>query len=294
VWPFSISKKRRMEHEHRQAEVRRQRILFLIEKAEKHELTDEENNELRRANARFLTSSERTRFETAIVLASALSEYDKDRRSLKSAIDDVDRAENLDQRVFALASLVGTCDEVNKLNRPLLEKEFNHRPETLLAELKQLAHDRYQELLAVWTESPVQLEALRQFVVETHMGRDRWGRKRPNRLRAVGIEPLAYPADWNKFVALLYATPELERFIGRSLNYNEVLLLAEEARRLPDADEAFTNAQLVLAYCRASHEYRQHVGDILVTELAQIVNTYRFNQFNTAKRTAETDTAEVE
>jgi len=296
MWPFNIRKKRREARE-RQASIKReafrQRLLQLIEKVEARNITQDEIREFRSISDNVLAKGEWLRWSDACDIIYAIERMDRDGKSVQHALDWLKDAENLDQQVFRLADLLSKYNkDVDGLNAPLLEKEFGHDRKKLLTRLKRLTKKRYQELLGERTKGAKQLEDLGIFIRETHSRRNMNGRWEPNRLKAVSVEPLPYPEDWNELVALFYPTPTPDQFIDLAMNSGNVLLLAEEAGRMANAKEAFVNAQIVLAYCRAEANYRIHVGDILVTRMAEIVNAYRESQSATAAGKGVADVAE--
>jgi hypothetical protein len=83
-----------------------------------------------------------------------------------------------------------------------------------------------------------------------------------------GIKDLPYPDNWNDLVARHYGTPPFELFIGQpERGMGDVRLLAAEAIRTGD----LALAQIALAYCNKNKTYRAAVGDVLLAELAKLV-----------------------
>jgi hypothetical protein len=183
------------------------------------------------------------------------------RHSAATEIDEID----------ALKNLLQYRQQVAEQYQEQLEAELHISWKEIVQHLQTVVESYYQELMAGRQEYE-KFNTLWILIERTRKGRDYLGRTRDNDLRAVGVEELDYPDDWNYLLALHRQTPALEAF--RDLpnrGAGDVRLLADQAV----ANNSLTDAQIALAYCNAYAAYRAAVGDVLTAQLARVVNVYQ-------------------
>lgn len=161
-------------------------------------------------------------------------------------------------------------------NKAKLEQETGTKLEELKAELKRLVSDHYNSLVS-------ELDARQSFLnLMNLIRRTRYPSGQGGDLRYLGVEPLAYPDDWNERVCQHLANPYRWDFVRlQEFSTGEMRLLAATALREDDP----LKAKIVLAHCKpyTDREFRRsdawkywhsEVGDTLITELTKLVDRH--------------------
>lgn len=176
------------------------------------------------------------------------------------------------EEITALRNIVYELRQCQRRNLALIEKAIRLTLAEVSELLKAAVRSRYEELIAGREDRDAFVE-LKELINRTRMRRKtQLHNLEKGDLKKVGIEPLAYPDDWNILAARHFDTPSIGFFWDLpARSPGHVRLLAAEAVRADD----FTEAQIALAYCNDDDEFRAAVGDVLTAELAKLVTEHR-------------------
>lgn len=177
---------------------------------------------------------------------------------------------------FGDASAFGRASGEETRGRLVEELGFDY--EEAKSRLQKVVLERYEMLVPQLQESQDAFLELRGLIPET---REKYGA-----YAYASVQPLKYPAGWNKAVARFLENPAVEEFVERGDGPapGQVLQWGEEALR----DRDIVKAKLVLAYASKDHYWRLELGGVLNHMLGEFVAEYHASL--AAKASAITDT----